>query len=123
MLNSRYLVIEWEWLEDTLSNEELEQLYEFLERASFDKDEDRYYVVNTKVPYSNEVLEILKRKGYKEPEKPVKVTKQQLLDRLQELSKLEDGEIAHVEAVESLLDYINDDAITDAFSDVPLYFQ
>ena len=123
MLNSRYLVIEWEWLEDTLSNEELEQLYEFLERASFDKDEDRYYVVNTKVPYSNEVLEILKRKGYKEPEKPVKITKQQLLDRLQELSKLEDGEIAHVEAVESLLDYINDDAITDAFSDVPLYFQ
>lgn len=123
MLNSEFLVIKWEWLENTLSNEELEQLYEFLERASFDKDEDRYYIVNTKVPYSNEVLEILKNKGYKEPEEPVRITKQQLLDKLQELSKLEDGEIAHVEAVEALLDYINDDIITDAFSDVPLYFQ
>lgn len=123
MLNSEFLVIKWEWLEDTLNDEELEQLYEFLERASFDKDEDRYYVVNTKVPYSNEVLEILKNKGYKEPEKPVIITRQHLLDKLQELSKLEDGEIAHVEAVEALLDYINDDTITDAFSDVPLYFQ
>lgn len=122
MLNSNYLVIPWEWLEDSLDDNELEKIYEFLERASFDKEEDRYYVVNTKEPYANEVLEILKRGCYKEPQKPVKIAKEKLLNRLEELSKLEDGEIAHIEAVEALLDYINDDEIIDAYLDVPLYF-
>lgn len=122
MLNSNYLVIPWEWLEDSLDDNELEKVYEFLERASFDKEEDRYYVVNTKEPYANEVLEILKRGCYREPQKPVKIAKEKLLDRLGELSKLEDGEIAHIEAVEALLDYINDDDIIDAYTDVPLYF-
>ena len=123
MLDSKYLVINWEWLEDCLEDNELEQLYEYLERASFDKEEERYYVVNTKAPYADEVLEILKRGCYKEPEKPVKITKDELLSKLQELSKLRDGEIAYTEAVEALLDYINDDEINDAFSDVPLYFE
>ena len=116
----KYLVIPWEWLEDSLTGSELEKMYEFLERASFDKEEDRYYVVNTKVPYSNEVLKIIKNGGYKKPEK---ISKGQLLDKLRELSKLQDGEIAHIEAVEALLDYINDDEIIDAYSDIPLYFE
>lgn len=115
--------MKWEWLESALSDAELEQLYEYLNRASFDKDENRYYIVNTKISYSNEVLEILKRKGYKEPLKPSKITKDQLLEKLYELSCLEDAELAHIESVEALLDYINDDAINDAFSDVPLYFE
>lgn len=123
MLDSKYLVINWEWLEDSLEDNELDTLYEFLDRASFDKEEDRYYVVNTKEPYADEVLKILKRKGYKEPEKSVKITKVQLLNKLRELSKLQDGEIAHIEAVEALLDYINDDEIIDAYSDIPLYFE
>ena len=116
----KYLVMPWEWLEDSLTGSELEKMYEFLERASFDKEEDRYYVVNTKVPYSNEVLKIIKNGGYKKPEK---ISKGQLLDKLRELSKLQDGEIAHIEAVEALLDYINDDEIIDAYSDIPLYFE
>ena len=123
MLDSKYLVINWEWLEDSLEDNELDTLYEFLDRASFDKEEDRYYVVNTKEPYADEVLKILKRKGYKEPEKSVKITKVQLLNKLRELSKLQDGEIAHIEAVEALLDYINDDEIIDAYSDIPLYVE
>ena len=120
---NEYLIIKWEWLEDVLNDEELEQFYEFLERASFDKEEDRYYVVNTKVPYADEVRSIIKNKGYKKPEKPIRITKVQLLNKLRELSKLQDGEIAHIEAVEALLDYINDDEIIDAYSDIPLYFE
>lgn len=122
MLNSEYLVIKWEWLEDSLEDRELEQFYEFLERASFDKEEEKYYIVNTKEPFANEVLEILKRKGYREPKKFVKLSKGKLLDKLAELSKLEDKELAHNEAVEALIDYINDENITDAYLNVPSYF-
>lgn len=114
MLNSEYLIIPWEWLEDTLSGSELETLYEFLDRASFDKDEDRIFVTQ-EVPCHNEALDYMNKKK-------VKLTKEQLLKRLAELSKLEDGEMAHYEAVEALLDYINDGSITDAFTDIPLYF-
>ena len=120
MLDNKYLVINWEWLEDTLSDAELEQFYGYLEKASFDKDEEKYYVINTKEPYAEEVLKVIKSRGYK---KPVKITREELLSRLEELSKLEDGEIAHIEAVEALLDYINDDKISDVYTDVPLYFE
>ena len=114
MLNSDYLIIPWEWLEDTLSGDELETLYEFLDRASFDKDEDRRFVTQ-KVPCQNEALDYMNKKK-------VKVTKEQLLERLAELSKLEDNEIAHVESIEALIEYINDDDIADAYADIPLYF-
>lgn len=122
MFNSNYLVIPWEWLEDSLDDNELEKLYEFLERASFDKEEDRYYVVSTKEPFANEVLEILKKGCYREPKKPIKITKEKLLDRIKELSKLEDKEVAHVEAIEVLLDFINDEDIADAYSGTALWF-
>jgi len=115
VLNSKYLVIEWEWLEDALQDNELEILYGFLERASFYKEEEKYYIVNTKEPFANEVLEILRRKGYKEPEPSVKITKENLLKTLEELSHLEDRECAYEEAVEALLNYIDDNEITEAF--------
>ena len=121
MLDSRYLVIEWEWLEDSLEDSELEKLYEYIERASFDKEEHKYYVVDTQAPYAEDVYKILKRGCYKPPEKPIKLEKGKLLSRLAELSKLEDGEIAQAEAIEAILDYINDDEITRAYCKVPLY--
>ena len=108
-----YLVIPWEWLEDSLTGSELEKMYELLDKASFDKEEDRYFV-NTKIQCSDEAFNIKKKQ---------KLSKEQLLDKLQELSKLRDGELAHTEAVEALLDYINDNEINDAYSDVPLYFE
>lgn len=122
MLDSKYLIIEWEWLEDSLEGRELEQLYEYIERASFDKEEHKYYVVDTQAPYAEDVYKILKRGCYKPPEKVVKLKKEELLNKLRELSKLEDSELAHIEAVEALLDYINDDAIIDAYMDIPSYF-
>ena len=114
----KYLVIEWQWLEDSLNDEELETLYDFLDRATFDKEEQRYYVIGEKEPRADEVAEILKNR-YKK--KQVKLPKQELLEKLNELSELEDSELAHMEAVEALLDYINDDVIIDAYLDVPLY--
>ena len=51
----------------------------------------------------------------------MKLPKDELLDRLSKLSELEDSELAHIEAVEALLDYVNDDAIIDAYLNVPLY--
>ena len=114
MLNSDYLIIPWEWLEDALSGSELETLYEFLNRALFDKDEDSGFVTQ-EVPYQNEALDYMNKKK-------VKLTKEQLLDKLKELSKLEDSELAHVEAIEALLDYINDNEITNAYLSVPLNF-
>lgn len=120
MSDSKYLVIEWQWLEDSLSGSELETLYEYLDRASFDKEEQKHYVIKTTEPCADEVSDILKNKYIK---KQIKLPKEELLDKLKELSQLEDGEIAHIEAVEALLDYINDDSVTDAFLEVPLYFE
>ena len=110
MVDSENLIIPWEWLEDTLSGSELNTLYEFLDRASFDKDEDRI-VVTQKVPYQNEALDYINKKE-------IKLTKEDLLKKLIELSKLEDAELACVEAIEALLDYINDNSITNACSSI-----
>lgn len=115
MIDSEYLIIKWDWLENSLDDVELDKLYEFINRASFDKDEDRIFVIQ-KVPYQNEALDNINKKS-------VKLEKEKLLNKLNELSKLEDSEIACIEATEALLDYINDDDITDAYSDIPLYFQ
>lgn len=118
MSEGKYLVIEWQWLEDSLNDEELETLYDFLDRATFDKEEQKYYVIEQEEPRADEVAEILKNKRQK---KHVKLPKQELLDRLNKLSELEDSELAHMEAVEALLDYINDDSIIDAYLGVHLY--
>ena len=114
MFNSEYLIIPWDWLESSLNGFELEKMYEFLERASFDKDEDRR-IVAQEIPCHNEALNYMNRK------KKV-LTKDELLVKLAELSKLDDSEIAHIEAVEALLNYINDENIADAYLEVPLCF-
>lgn len=120
MVNSKYLVINWEWLEDSLDDIELEKFYEYLERASFDKTEESYYIVNTKEPYAPEVLKLIKEG---KPKENIKISKEKLLNRLDELSKLEDKEVAYLEAVETLLDYINDDVVNKAFLSVPSCFE
>lgn len=114
MFNSEYLIIPWEWLEDTLSGCELETLYEFLDRASFDKDGNTGFVTQ-RLLCQNEALDYIDKKK-------IKLTKEQLLKKLTELSKLEDTELAHVEAIEALLDYINDSDIIDTYLSIPSCF-
>ena len=44
--NNTHCVIKWEWLEENLTNEELETFYGLLDKASENKPEYKYIVCN-----------------------------------------------------------------------------
>lgn len=51
------------------------------------------------------------------------MTKQELIQRLVEISEqFDDIEVSHIEADKALLEYINDEAVTDAFDVVPKWY-
>lgn len=50
------------------------------------------------------------------------MTKDELLGKLAILATITDYEMAHVEADDALLAYINDAAITEAFNTIEMYY-
>ena len=114
MDTNKFLVMSWEWIEDSLSDEEIEALYGLLDKASSDKPETNYIVVDSSEPYAEKVLELQKSKA------PV-LTKAEALRVLEELTGA-DPELAHIEADEALINYINDKEIEKAFDEVPKWY-
>jgi hypothetical protein len=51
-----------------------------------------------------------------------RLSRQQLLDRLRELKELGDAEIAHGEADDALITYIDDIEIAQAFNDIDKWY-
>lgn len=111
----KFLVVKWKWLEEALSNEELETLFELLNKATEDKPEYKYYVVNTDETYAEKVRMIIE--GRKE-----QISRDKVLAGLQELAQLKDIELAHLEADDLLIKYLNDVDIEKIYEEVPKWY-
>ena len=117
MITNKFLVVDWEWIEDSLDDAEIEVFYGLLEKASVDKPEYKYLVVNTKEPYAEKVQDIIDNGKHR-----VGISKAEALAILQELAGLQDIEVAHAEADETVLKYLNDKDIEKAFEEVPRWY-
>lgn len=116
MDTNKFLVMDWEWVEDSLDDKEIETLYGLLEKASFNKPEYKYIVVNTAEPYAEKIQTIVNNGRHTRG-----MLKSEILAVLQELTGA-DHELAHIEADEALLQYINDKDIEKAFEEVPRWY-
>lgn len=108
MKDERFLVMEWEWLEDSLGNDELESLFGLLDKAS-EHREDQSYIVIPVHEFGN------KFKYNSEKPRP---SRDEVLSTLRELAGVRDVEVAHAEADEILLRYIDDTEIEKAYDEV-----
>lgn len=111
---TKFLVMEWEWLENALDDIELETLYSLIAKASNDKPECKYYVVNTDEPYADKVLQAIQAPS-------AKISRDKLLERLVDLQET-DPETGHIEADEALMEYINDKEIEEAFEKLEKWY-
>ena len=111
MLNN-FLVVKWDWVEEALNDKELEDLYDLISKATYNRPDYRYYVINTDEPYVDKIKSIVEKGDSK-------ISRDDLLANLRELSTLEDAEIAHAEAEELLLSYVNDPEIDKIFEGMP----
>ena len=108
---SGFLIMRWEWLEDSLSPEELSMFFHCLIKASEDKEEKEI----------DEMMEDVKKELTKDNKCPLdvynlgkKISKEEVLKCLKELQEC-DSEIAFTEGIELLLRYINDREIDKTF--------
>ena len=114
MLN-KFLVVKWDWVEEALNDEELESMYDLLSKASFNKPEHKYYVVNMDEPYADKIKAIIEKGDSK-------ISRSDLITELKELSTMKDSEIAHARADELIMYYVNDPEIEKIFEEVPKWY-
>lgn len=114
MLN-KFLVVKWDWVEEALNDEELESMYDLLSKASFNKPEHKYYVVNMDEPYVDKIKAIIEKGDSK-------ISRSDLITELKELSTMKDSEIAHARADELIMNYVNDPEIEKIFEEVPKWY-
>jgi hypothetical protein len=113
---NKFLVVKWDWIEEALTDSELNDLYHLLSIITENKPEYKYYVVNTDEPYVDKIKAIVEKGDSK-------ISREDLLRKLKELAELKhDLEVAHSEADELLLSYINDPEIEKAFEEVPKWY-
>ena len=113
---NKFLVIKWDWIEEALNDNELNDLYHLLSVITEDKPEYRYYVVNTDEPYADKIKAIVEKGDSK-------ISREELISKLKELIGDEmDPEASHAEADELLLNYINDPEIEKVFEEVPKWY-
>ena len=115
---NKFLVVKWDWIEEALSDSELNDLYHLLNIITEDKPDYKYYVVNTDEPYADKIKSIVEKGDSK-------ISRADLLAALKELSQEgynSDVEAVHAEADELLLNYINDSEIEKAFDEVPKWY-
>jgi hypothetical protein len=113
---NKFLVVKWDWIEETLGDNELNTLYGLLAKITESKPEYRYYVVNTDEPYSDKIKAIVEKGDSK-------ISRAELIARLKELATdAGDAEAVHAEADELLLDYLNDPEIEKVFEEVPKWY-
>lgn len=113
---NKFLVIKWDWIEEALNDNELNDLYHLLSIITENKPEYKYYVVNTDEPYVDKIKAIVEKGDSK-------ISREELISKLKELIGDEtDPEASHAEADELLLNYINDPEIEKAFEEVPKWY-
>ena len=113
---NKFLVVKWDWIEEALTDSELNDLYHLLSIITENKPEYKYYVVNTDEPYVDKIKAIVEKGDSK-------ISRAELLSRLKELEgDWGDPEASHAEADELLLNYINDSEIEEAFEEVPKWY-
>lgn len=113
---NKFLVVKWDWIEEALTDSELNDLYHLLSIITENKPDYKYYVVNTDEPYADKVKAIVEKGDSK-------ISREGLLKVLKELSEIKhDPEVAHSEADEAILRYINDPEIEKAFEEVPKWY-
>lgn len=110
----KYLVLRWDLL-DKLSDEDLEAFYGMLSEMTDEEPEVDYYVVDAKEPYADKVKALMDNGS-------AKISRQELIRNLEELAQLKDIELAHEEADELLLSYVNDPDIESAYEEVPKWY-
>ena len=104
-----FLIMKWDWIEETLSPEELNLFFNFLIKASEDKPDERYELCHKnlgkdKCPLNSITL-------------GKKISKEEVIKSLNELGEC-DPEVALLEAEELLLRYINDKEIEKSFESI-----
>ena len=114
-MQNKYLVLEWDLIENRLTDEELENFYGMLANITAEEPEADYHVINTKEPYADKVKAIMDRGT-------AKISRKELIEGLRELSELEDIELAHEEADELILSYVNDPVIEKAYEEVSKWY-
>ena len=113
---NKFLVVKWDWIEEALTDSELNDLYHLLSIITENKPEYKYYVVNTDEPYVDKIKAIVEKGDSK-------ISRADLLEKLKELTGDNgDVEATHAEADELLLKYINDPEIEEAFEEVPRWY-
>ena len=107
---NKFLVVKWDWIEEALDDNEIEDLYYLLSKITEDKPEYRYYVVNTDEPYVDKVKAIIEKGDSK-------ISREDLIKGLKEIAEMEDSdtEASRAEADELLMSYINDPEIEEVF--------
>ena len=109
---NKFLVVKWDWIEEALTDSELNDLYHLLSIITENKPEYKYYVVNTDEPYVDKIKAIVEKGDSK-------ITREELLEKLKELQECSgDVEALHAEADELVMAYINDPEIEKAFEGV-----
>lgn len=112
---SDFLVLKWDLIEKRLNDEELEAFYGMLYNITEEEPEVDYYVVDKKEPYADKVKVAVDRRT-------IKISRKELIEALRELANLKDAELAHEEADELILNYINDPVIEKAYEEVPKWY-
>lgn len=123
-MTDKFLVVKWEWLEESLSDKELHDFYYLLTAATAEKPEHKYYVVNKDEPYSEQVGELIEKCEREKnlPDGKIGISKKELLKGLEELKMDADPDEIHAEAEELLLSYINDKDIKKVYEEVSAWF-
>lgn len=107
-MEKEFLVLDWEVIENNLSQKELDLFYDLLNKITeYELEEDDYCVIRKSY---------LKRVELEEKEH--KERKKELFKRLEELSKLEDRDLAHAEADELLINFILDKEIEKLYDKI-----
>ena len=126
MTFNKFLVLKWDWIEEALTDDELNTFYGLISAVTENKPEYTYHVVNSDEPYADVVEDLIKRKYRPEGDKGKgSVTRFELLKGLRELKGDYcdvDVEAGHAEADELLVRYINDPEVEKAFEEVPKWY-
>ena len=111
-MDSNFIVLNWDKIEEKLNNFQLELFYELINMiGEGEREEDEYYVITRS------------EKEIKESEKKrTQDDKRKLIETLKELKELGDMELSHIEADEALLRFINDKEIEDAYESISKWY-
>ena len=110
-MEKEFLVLDWEIIENNLSQKELDLFYDLLNKITeYELEEDDYCVIRKSYLRKIELEEIEQKEKKKE-----------LFKHLEELSNLKDKSVAHAEADEILINFISNKDIEKLYDKIIKY--